>query len=107
MIEQQWPSIRFVGLSFAVISLSQLPCEIEETSRDTDPVEHKAARYRCSYGAACALVGREATMKSMSEMTHGITESVKKMFGRLTGRDGASSHSNKSSGQANRPTGKK
>jgi hypothetical protein len=46
-------------------------------------------------------------MKSMSEMTHGITDSLKKMVGRLTGRDGASSHSNKPSDQANRPTGKK
>jgi hypothetical protein len=46
-------------------------------------------------------------MKSMSEMTHGITDSLKKMVGRLTGRDGASSHSSKPSDQANRPTGKK
>ncbi|GJE46807.1 hypothetical protein AEGHOMDF_6016 [Methylobacterium soli] len=46
-------------------------------------------------------------MKSMSEMTHDVTDSLKKMAGRLTGRDGASSHSNKPSGQANRPMGKK
>ncbi len=46
-------------------------------------------------------------MKSMSEMTHGVTDAVKKMVGRLTGRGGYSTHSSRPSGQGNKPTGKK
>lgn len=46
-------------------------------------------------------------MKSMSEMTHDITDSVKKMVGRLTGRGDHNTYANKPSGQASRLTEKK
>ncbi|MDR7039756.1 hypothetical protein J2X36_004534 [Methylobacterium sp. BE186] len=46
-------------------------------------------------------------MKSMSEMTHEVTDAVRKVFGRLTGRVDQMPRTGKPSGQTDRMTGKK
>jgi len=49
----------------------------------------------------------EDVMKSMAEMTHGVTDTVRKVFGRLTGRVDQMPRTDKPSDQTNRTTAKK